>query len=406
MLSWIRDKFGKIVIGAIIGLIGFVFIFSGVLNPKATRGIHEGAVAGKVNGESITIAEFNRDLNRRLEFFKNLMGGSVSEDQLKAFKVREMVFQDLARRKLLVQEAYKQGMVVSDDQVKESIREIPAFQKDGKFDVLTYKQVLQANNFTPGGFEKLIREDASAQQWQDYFRRRVHVSMEEARREFLISQEKRKLKYVVLTVDAGRKSVEIKAEDVQKYLADPNKLNVVRAQFETKKETAFKGKTFDAMKEAIARDILAGEKLPEIQKNNEALADQVVAAMAKDKASDAKVNAILKGTGVEVKTSDWMSRQNAFLPGAGDVTSVLADAFAAQSPIDGKAKKYTTASSVVVALMAESQNADLAKFETEREKLTQQIAAKKQRELYQQWMEGLVKKADIDMNPDVVGSDG
>ena len=81
------------------------FIFYGVFSPKSTRGLHEGAVAGTVNGEPISIAEFNRELNRRMEFFKNLAGGQFSEEQLKAFRVREGVFQELVNRRLLVQEA-------------------------------------------------------------------------------------------------------------------------------------------------------------------------------------------------------------------------------------------------------------------------------------------------------------
>ena len=59
MLSWIREKFGTVVIGGIITFIAFVFVFYGVFSPKSTRGLHEGAVAGTVNGDSISIADFN-----------------------------------------------------------------------------------------------------------------------------------------------------------------------------------------------------------------------------------------------------------------------------------------------------------------------------------------------------------
>ena len=53
MLAWIRDKFGGVLVVGIIGFIAFVFVFSDLIRPKATRGIHEGAVAGKVNGDAI-----------------------------------------------------------------------------------------------------------------------------------------------------------------------------------------------------------------------------------------------------------------------------------------------------------------------------------------------------------------
>src|SRR6478672_9160999 len=110
MLSWIREKFGTAVIGGIISFIAFVFVFYGVFSPKSTRGLHEGSVAGTVNGDPISIAELNRELNRRMEFFKNIAGGKISDEQLKAFRIKEGVFQELVNRKLMVQEAQHQGL--------------------------------------------------------------------------------------------------------------------------------------------------------------------------------------------------------------------------------------------------------------------------------------------------------
>src|SRR4051812_41257225 len=102
MLSWIREKFGRLVISAIILLIACVFIFYGVFSPKSTRGLHEGAVAGTVNGDTISLREFNQALNQRLEWLKNLTGGNrLPENQIKAFRIRRSVFDSLVQRKLL-----------------------------------------------------------------------------------------------------------------------------------------------------------------------------------------------------------------------------------------------------------------------------------------------------------------
>src|SRR4051794_38327248 len=112
ILSTIRTKFGTVIISGIIGLIALVFVFYGVVNPRATRGLHEGSVAGTVNGDSISIADFNRELKRRTDFFRGLMGGGqISDEQLKAFHVKGMVFEELVRRKLLLQEAERQGLL-------------------------------------------------------------------------------------------------------------------------------------------------------------------------------------------------------------------------------------------------------------------------------------------------------
>ncbi|MCM2278229.1 MAG: SurA N-terminal domain-containing protein [Oligoflexia bacterium] len=413
MFSFIREKFGTVVIGGIIGFIAFVFVFSGVFSPKATRGLHEGAVAGKVNGDSITLGEFNRALNQRIEYFKNMTGGKLTDDQIRAFRLRDMVFQDLVRRKLLVQEAGAQGMSASDEQVRESIREIPAFQKEGKFDLATYKRVLQQNQYTPGGFERMVREDMSAQQWESYFGRRVFVSDEEARTEFSLSQDKRKLKYVLLSTEAAKKAVPVAAADVQKFLSDAAKLGLAKSQYEARKGTTYKDKSFDQVKETIARELLGGEKLEEARKLSDKTAEQLKTVLAAGAASDAKVAAILKAAGyhdVSVKTTEWITRESGFIPGLGESASLMRDAFAPKSPIDagqgGKAGKYELGVGIVVALVTETQKPDLSKFGAERDQVVRRIASRKQRDLYQGWMDTLMKKAKIDPNPSVVGEEG
>ena len=137
MLSWIREKFGTAIIGAIISLIALVFIFYGIFSPKNTRGLGEGAVAGTVNGDPISLAEFNRAYKQQEEFFKNMAGGKFSDEQLKSFHIRERVFQDLVRKKLMSQEAEHQGLVASEEELRDQIKKVPAFQKSGQFDLVT-----------------------------------------------------------------------------------------------------------------------------------------------------------------------------------------------------------------------------------------------------------------------------
>jgi peptidyl-prolyl cis-trans isomerase D len=205
MLTWIREKFGTVLISGIIGLIAFVFVFFGIFSPKNTRGLSEGAVAGTVNGDPISLRDFNQSLQRRMEFYKQLAGGQLTDEQMRAFRLKKMVFEELVQRRLKLQEADRLGMMASDDEVKDSIREIPAFQKDGKFDLAAYKQVLEANNYSPSGFERLVREDQSVRRWDDYFKLRVHVADDEAKREFLSSHDKRNIRYVLLTNENGAK---------------------------------------------------------------------------------------------------------------------------------------------------------------------------------------------------------
>ena len=411
MFNWIREKFGAVVITLIVGFIAFVFIFYGVFSPRSTRGLHEGSVAGVVNGDSISLSEFNRAVNQRMEFFKSLSGGGTkfSDEQLKAFRIKSMVFESLVQRKLMAQEAHKSGMQASDEEVKTKVREMPVFQKDGKFDFMTYRQVLEANNYSPGGFERSLREDLSVQRLQDYLSKRIKVSDTEIRSEFLLGEDKRNVKYVLLTSEIGKKGVKVDAGEIKKFFGDKTKLNLARSNFEVKKNKDFKGKDFESVKESIAKDIIAIEKFDEIRKVNDKIADEVLSLLSIKDSADKRVNDVLKPYGSEVKKTGFVSRLNTSLPGIGEVKELLKDAFAKNSPIDatngGKANKYNSGGWVVVALVCESQKPDPSKLETKKRQLLQQIISRKGREVFEAWMKKIHSLADIDMNPSVVNDD-
>jgi peptidyl-prolyl cis-trans isomerase D len=408
-MNWFREKFGTVVVTAIIGFIAFVFVFYGVFNPRATRGLHEGAVAGTVNGDSISIAEFNRAFNQQAEFFRQMSGGKLSEEQIKQFHLRESVFQQLVRRKLMAQEAGRLGMVASDEEVKEKIQEMPVFQKDGRFDLPTYRQVLEANNYSPGTFERMMRDDLSVSQWESYFKARVHASEEEVRSEFLVSNDKRDVKYLVVTHDAGKKDVKVDDEAVKKFLADPAKLNIAKSQFEARKAKDFKTMTFEQARETLAREIIQGEKFDDVRKNSERIADQALGMLTADKAGDAKLNAAFKSYGLEVKSTGMITGKSGYVPGVGEAKDLMKDAFAAKSPIDaahgGKAKKYAVAAGTVVALLVGAESPDLTKLEGQRESLIKQITSRKERELMEAFNKKLMEKAKIDPNPAVISGE-
>lgn len=407
MLTWIREKFGTVIIGGIIGFIAFVFVFYGVFSPKATRGLHEGAVAGTINGDRISISEFNRELNRRIEFFKNMAGGeTISEEQLKAFRIRELVFNDLAVRKLLIQEAQSRGMVPSDEEVRDQVRQIPAFQKDGKFDLITYKQALEANQYSPGGFEEAIREDLSQQKWRDFFKNRVHVSEGEVKREFLINSDKRNVKYVVLTTDSVQKDIPVQDKEIDQFLANPGQLSLVTSKYEAGKKTTYQGQKLEEVIRPIARTILASQRVDEGQKRLQALGEQVVSKLGIDRASDAKVNALLKPYGVQLKTTGLVSQTGFSIPQVSENADLIKDVFAQNSPLDpktgGRAKTYPLAGKILVAVVTETAKPQMAGLANERETVAEKVAGRKMQSVYSDFVGELFKKAKIDTNPAVI----
>ena len=339
-----------------------------------------------------------------MEFFKNLGGGKISEEQLKSFRVRDMVFQELANRKLLLQEARHRNMLAADNEVMEKIQEIPTFQKDGKFDVPTYKQVLDSNHYTPGGFEKLVREDLSVQRWENYFKDRVHVADGEVEREFKLKQDKRSIKYVVLTPEAAQKVINIEASKVAEFLADPTQMNLVKMKFAESKYP--EGQKLEDVQDKIARGIIASQQVDEIQKVNEKLAEQLLPLLGSS--NDAKANALLKPLGLEVKSSGLFSRKSGAPAEIRDAKEMLAEAFGDTSTIDlkagGKSKKYLWVGRILLAAVVDSKKAGTLSS-IEHDALMEEMLGRKTHGLFSAWMQTLTAKAQIDINASVVNSD-
>ncbi|MFN7686054.1 MAG: SurA N-terminal domain-containing protein, partial [Oligoflexia bacterium] len=305
----------------------------------------------------------------------------------------------------ILKDCARRGWVPTDAEVKEKVQELPYFKKEGRFDLPTYRAVLAANQFTPGGFEKTIREDLTLQRWSESLKGRVQVSEDEILREFKAVNDKRNIKFVMFDAETGRKAVTVSDVEIDTFVKDPTQLARAKSRFESLKTSQYKNKKFEEVQRQVVRDVLAGEKTEAIREANLKLADRVLPLLGK--ASDAQVNAAVASVGASVKSSGLVNRQSTFIQGLGEAKEVIADAFAEKSPIDlsqgGKAKKYTSGGWVAVAVVAESQRPDLSKLvakqANEKSKLEDQIRIKKQRLLEEDWLQALRDRAKIEMDP-------
>src|SRR5690606_23272731 len=68
--------------------------------------------------------------------------------------------------KLVLNYVTDMNIEVSEQEVKETIKELPYFQTAGKFDVNKYKQIL-ANYMSPSKFEERTKEDIKLSKMQN-----------------------------------------------------------------------------------------------------------------------------------------------------------------------------------------------------------------------------------------------
>ena len=408
MLSWIRLKFGTALTGGVIAFVAFMFVFYGVFGPRATRGLHEGAVAASVNQEPITLQEFRRELDQKLQYLRKVGGKELSDEMLRQFRLESRVIDELIQRKLLVQGALAQGLVPSDDEVKRTIREIPVFGREGSkgipgpFEVSKYKELLSANRLTPGAFEKNVRDGLAAQQWEEYFGLRINVTENEIRDDFTRTQEKRQIKYVVLS-DQQSDAPPPAAQEVKAYLEDAVHAKAVRARFDETKAQLYPNQEFDDVKMRIAQELQQKETQEERQRKWVALGDPIKDQLKPGGASDATLNKFLKAHHTQVRTSAFFNRDEKSLEGLGAVPEVIGDAFRVplrEGRFEGAvAKKYILPKKLVVALVIGQQSPDFAQLPAERLKRKHNLSLEKREHAFNDFLKRLRERASIDINP-------
>ncbi len=144
-------KHMKWIMWAIVVLITVTFLFFGLRTaPMSQRTV------AQVDGYEISAEELNSLYQKMYDYYQRQMKEAVGENVRKI--IRSQALHELVNNRLLVQEAERVGLRVSDEELQSYIARIPAFGDAGKFDRKVYERVLENNNMTPAAFEEKQRE--------------------------------------------------------------------------------------------------------------------------------------------------------------------------------------------------------------------------------------------------------
>lgn len=135
----------------ILAIIIVTFLFFGIYPSSSGAG-----VAAKVNGDIISTGELNRSYRNLVETYRQIFKDQFNDTMAKT--LRAQALRELVQNRLLVQEAERVGLKVSDEEVQASILRIPAFSPGGRFDQATYERYLDYTNMKPRAFEESQRE--------------------------------------------------------------------------------------------------------------------------------------------------------------------------------------------------------------------------------------------------------
>jgi len=263
MFDWVQKN--KRFMQIVLAVIFLPFAFFGVESYFQANEL--GAEVARVGDYKVTQQEFQNALRERQEQMRRMLNNApIDQAMLDSPEMRFAALDQIVRDRLLLSQAVRSGMKVSDAQLRDLIMSQQNLMQDGKFSNDLYEAFLRSQGLSPVAFESRLRRDLVQQPLLDVFgasgfvpttvveriirlseqTREVSVvtiapaayiaqiSIDDAAvkayydsnmREFQVPEQVR-LEYVVLSLDNVSGQMDVKAEDVRKaYDENPSRFS-------------------------------------------------------------------------------------------------------------------------------------------------------------------------------------
>src|SRR3954452_1109605 len=205
-----------------LGLVCVAFVLFYI--PDFLRGSGADAASGdtvaKVEGREITGADFRRTYQAQLQAYRSAYGNNMSDQLLKQLGIEQQILQQMVDERAALAEAERVGIKVSDEEVRQRIFAMPAFQENGGFmGEARYQQLRRRQRppLVPSEFEDNIRHGLAVEKLRGSLTDWLSVNDAELEKEYRRRNDKVKLAVVSFTADSFRTQVNASDTEVSSY---------------------------------------------------------------------------------------------------------------------------------------------------------------------------------------------
>ena len=210
MLTKIREGGGRWVAGIVLVLISAAFIFWGV-DPT----IMGTTFAAKVNGEDISLGDFERALQVQRSQYQELYRLEITDDLQR--ELRLSVIENLVRNRALLQRVQSSGYRVSDERLIQAIQLRPEFQVNGEFSLDLLRARILSQGLPESFFLDRQREQLALLELENSIATSAFYTSSELARYVELYSEERELAYALFEADSFRDQVVLDEADTLAY---------------------------------------------------------------------------------------------------------------------------------------------------------------------------------------------
>ena len=201
MLKVFRDniKYLSWILWAVIGLF-VLFVFVDFGSGVRSRGAGGANSAARVGGRTVTMADFEHQYRQLEQLYGQLYGGRLTPEITKQLQLPLQALNRAVNEQVLLAEAERLGLRVSDEELRDKILEQSAFVDDqGRFiGEDKYAQILAANKYTVASFEAEVRKQILREKLNDALRNGIFIADDEIEKAYRDQVEKAKIRYIQL----------------------------------------------------------------------------------------------------------------------------------------------------------------------------------------------------------------
>ncbi len=202
MLQQMRDWFRYLKWLLLIIIVMFIWWAVNVWGGGMTNRAPSADWAAKVNGTEISIGSFQSYARQLDSTYQSLLGEQYAQ-QRALIRIGEQAINALVDEELVSQEARRQGITASPQEVAEAITRNPNFQENGRFvGVERYRNLFRSGRMTVEDYEDQVRRGLIVAKFRSLVEDGVTVSDAEVRQEFEKRNTKETVEYVL--VDPGK----------------------------------------------------------------------------------------------------------------------------------------------------------------------------------------------------------
>jgi peptidyl-prolyl cis-trans isomerase D len=176
-----------------------------------------------VAGVGISERDFQQAIADQRDGLRQQMGERFDPAVTETSKFRLDVLEDMIDSQLVVGTAVNSGMTVPDDRLAEIIRNIPSFQKDGKFDVKAYDALLRQQGLSPSTYQEQLRAQIAGEQSVGLFRRLQWMPQAVVDRAADLGEQERDVQQALISPDDYMAKVSASADEVKQYFDSNSK---------------------------------------------------------------------------------------------------------------------------------------------------------------------------------------